>query len=101
MATVDKPGKVSRSIRIKNLPGGISGENIRAAWLGCQLPLATEIPTELREARDKGLFVVAKEVALDVLRSAGKMLAVRYWEDHCGSGFFCFRPEHCEEVPGN
>jgi hypothetical protein len=93
-------GKDGRRIRVTSVPNGVAANNIRAAWLGCELPLATEVPEEIQLVAEKsGLFVVAKDVALEVLRSTQKMFAVAYWEQgHCSSGFFCFRPEHCVEV---
>jgi hypothetical protein len=98
MATAGKNG---RRIRIKSIPNGIADERIRAAWLGEELPVATEVPEYIRQvAERRGLLVVAREVALEALRASRKMFAVHYWTDHCSSGFFCFRPEHCEEVTG-
>lgn len=91
-------GQSNGQIRINRIPNGIADEGIRSAWVGLVLPLVAEVPEEMQHARQKGFFVVAKDAAIEVLRKSGKIFAVAYWQTHCGSGFFCFRPEHCEEV---
>lgn len=93
-------GKSGLRIRLTSIPNGIATKQIRAAWVGCTLPVVEEYPQEIQTTLQSvgRRFVVAKESAVNILRGAGKVLAANYWEMHCTSGFFFFEPQHCEEV---
>lgn len=75
------------TIRIIETPRGFVRENIRAQWVGLEIPLATE--AEIKEdpigkmgfgSEDDGFFVlVSREKAIAALRAAGKSDIADFW----------------------
>lgn len=92
-------------IRIIATPPGFAPEEIRKAWIGLELPVATpqdftDNPPEWNEIGTENLggYIVLKSKAVHILRDHNQTLAADFW-DSLGKGLFLrFSRDVCEPL---
>ncbi|MEO6536775.1 MAG: hypothetical protein ABIT47_03695 [Candidatus Paceibacterota bacterium] len=89
-------------VRIIDIPPGCATEDMRRAWVGLTLKLATDEEVaeqaRLRRTDIPEDYVVRGRDAVDALFDAGKLEAAAYWCRPVCPSYLEFAREVCEEI---
>ena len=89
-------------IRINKTPPGFADEKIKQAWIGCEIPLATENDFEIDQPsstkignKNENGYQVLRSEAIKALREKGENSAADYWESLPVGRYLVFRKDVC------